>query len=49
MSQTSASEPPIMAKQVGVLEHMEETETLQPHVRNRKMTRLTFKITDIQY
>lgn len=37
MSQTSASEPPIMAKQVGVLEHLEENETLQPHVRKREM------------
>ncbi|CAB4009005.1 Hypothetical predicted protein, partial [Paramuricea clavata] len=31
MSQTSASEPPILATQVGVLEHLEETETIQPH------------------
>jgi hypothetical protein len=34
MSQTSASEPPILATQVGVLEHLEETETIQPYVRN---------------
>lgn len=33
MSQTSASEPPILAKQVGVLDDLKETEAIQPHVR----------------
>ena len=34
MSHTSASEPPIMATQIEVLENAEETEAIKSYVRN---------------